>query len=123
MRELVKELAPLVVSAIRNTEVSQSGMEKACQSPRNNRDEKTEKNKEIQAERLAFLVSQMCLIYICNINNLFLINNWPDNCSDFTWALTRIRTSSFTNHRRRNSSRHLPMTRVKYPRLQICTSM
>jgi hypothetical protein len=60
----VKELAPLVVSAIRNTKVSQSGTEKACRSPRNNHDEKTEKNKEIQAECLAFLVSQMCLIYI-----------------------------------------------------------
>jgi hypothetical protein len=74
MRELVKELAPLVVSTIRNTEVSQRGMEKACRSP-NNHDEKMEKNKEIQAERLTFLVSLICLIYICDINNLFLISN------------------------------------------------
>jgi len=64
MRELAKELAPLVVSAMRNTEVSQRGTEKACWSPRHNRDEKTEKDKETQAERLAFLVSRMCLIYI-----------------------------------------------------------
>jgi len=54
MRELAKELAPLVVSAMRNTEVSQRGTEKACRSPRNNHDEKTEKDKETQAERLAW---------------------------------------------------------------------
>lgn len=62
MKELAKELAPLVVSAMRNTEVNQKGTEKAFRSPRNNRDEKAGQDKETQAERLAFLVSQMRLI-------------------------------------------------------------
>ena len=64
MKELAKELAPLVTSAMRNTEVDQRGMEKAFQSPRNNRRETAEQEREIKAEHLAFLVSKVCLIYI-----------------------------------------------------------
>jgi hypothetical protein len=62
MKELAKELAPLVASAMRNTEVSQRGTEKAFQSPKNNRREKAGRDEETQAERLGFLVSQMRLI-------------------------------------------------------------
>ena len=64
MKELVKELAPFIASALRNTEVDQRGMEKAFQSPRNNYHEMAERGREIKAECLAFLVSKVCLIYI-----------------------------------------------------------
>jgi hypothetical protein len=67
MKELAKELAPLVASAMRNTEINQRGTEKTFRSPRNNRPrnnrgEKAERDEETQKERLGFLVSQMRLI-------------------------------------------------------------
>ena len=64
MKELAEELAPLVASALRNTEVGQRKMEKAFWSLRNNCREMAEQEKETKADRLAFLVSEMYLIYI-----------------------------------------------------------
>ena len=64
MKELAKELAPLVTSAMRNTKVDQRGTEKAFWSLKNNCHETAEQEREIKAEHLAFLVSKVCLIYI-----------------------------------------------------------
>jgi hypothetical protein len=61
LKELVKELAPLVVSAMR-TEHGQVGGEKAFQlSQTKNHNNKAEREMESNDEYIAFLVSTNCL--------------------------------------------------------------
>ena len=57
MKELAKELAPLVVNAMRNTEEGQRRPERTFRSPRNGRGGKAAEGSDTQ-ERLAFLVSK-----------------------------------------------------------------
>ena len=121
MKELAKELAPLVASAMRSTEVGQTGMERAFRPPKKGPSGKAEQVGETQKERLAFLVRK-CVTYISNIINILFISISPENYLNFTSTLMKIQTSSFTSHRLRNSSGHLPMIRVKVLRLRMRTS-
>jgi hypothetical protein len=58
MKELAKELAPLVVSAIRDTKGGQNEGEKCFRSS-NKCSDRGERLEESQQERLGFLVSKM----------------------------------------------------------------
>jgi hypothetical protein len=72
LKELAKELAPLVVSAMRAEDVEMGG-ENAFRPPRTkSHNDKAERGGEPNDERLAFLVSTNCLKR-CHMTNIPLL--------------------------------------------------